>query len=214
MNNIKRFQMLFMVGLFVGCRTTSTELLEAELRTRNREIRELREKLDYLHSPGMTPNLDCPSDPKTIQAIPLLPSAQPQNPNVSEGPALKAMRINSSRIVYNPSSSGIDRDRDGFDDAFELLFSTVNSANLPVPITGTLEVEARNPDGIRIAQWYVDSKQLQASWQTSLFGKGYRLPLTWSTSPKEPRMELKLILTDESGERLTTTALTSIRIRN
>jgi hypothetical protein len=154
-----------------GCRNNS-ELVEAELAARERDVRELKEELQRLewHNEALQKELSV---------------SQHDNPRLAPEHATQIFELR--RIVLGRSTAGYDQDNHLGDDALQVALEPRDGADHVIKAPGTLSVTALevSPEGIKtpFSSWTVLPEQLRDSWKTGFFSTGYVLVLPWQTPP-------------------------------
>lgn len=177
--------------LFTGCRGLGKpdkryDLLEAELRTRERELLEARGELS--------------------RAGLLAQTYQRQNPGCAAPvgePAFHGNGIPLQNITLASGTGGIDSDGEAGDEAFQVVVVPKDEDGSPVKVPGVMTVSAFEitREGLKksIGRWEVPPEQLRKSWRAGLFSTGYFVPLQWDQIPCSDRVRVVVRFT--SGGR-------------
>jgi hypothetical protein len=177
--------------LLAGCQ--SCEHVEAELRTRENEVRELREQLYHseafnhalqqqqLHAPPPGPALNSASK---LPADAVLP-----------GCIIK-------EIVLGRLTGGYDDDRCPGDEGLQVIVEPRDPDGHSIKVPGTLYVTVLevSPEGVKtpLSSWAIPPEELRRAWRTGLLSTGYYLTLPWKVWPtrEKLRVVVQFILPD------------------
>jgi hypothetical protein len=167
------------VCLFVGCRQTSSEYVEAELRVQSRKVAELENMVHQREAEIETLR----NTVTTFQAGHVKPAEAPET--VYRDTAL-------SRITLTLATGGKDADLDGKDDGVVVGVAPrdYDGDVFKCPGSCRLQLFETSPAGVRkqIGEWSVSPEQLRTLWRASLLGQGYHLTSSWQTPPKEQKL--------------------------
>jgi hypothetical protein len=164
------------LALAAGCR--NCDLVEAELRTRNNELRELREEVHRVEAQ----NQALLHDFETLRQGPL------------KVPAELATPVNTLRQVsLGFGTGGVTEDNCPGDAALRVILEPRDSDNHIVKAPGSLHVEALeiSPEGLKtpLSSWDIPPQRLREKWQTG-FITGYNVVLAWKTWPRAERLRV------------------------
>lgn len=158
----------------VGCRNTRTDLLEAELRTREREIANLRAELDRYQAVNQALEHD------------LMVTPAPPHSAVSLGPI--------TSIELGRGTGGIDEDHIPGDEALLLVVvpKDIDSSALKVPGTLTVSAFEIAPEGVKmpLSSWEIPEVALRPTWKSGLFSTGYHVRLGWKSPPTTEQLRI------------------------
>jgi hypothetical protein len=153
-----------------GCRNCG-ELLEAELRNREEELREVHARLEraeaanhaLLHELG-----------DLRQGVPLSPETASQTYTLR-------------RIVLARGTGGLDDDQIPGDEALRVVLEPIDSDGHAIKAPGSLHIQVLQitPEGLKtpLSSWDLDPQQLRARWQCGVFSSGYQVILPWKIWP-------------------------------
>jgi hypothetical protein len=173
---------------FGGCRS-NCDLVEAELRVKDRQIAALTEANQTLNaelcalrggSPQFTPN----------------DSGAPMPP----APAATTAPIRS--IILGRQTGGVDEDGKPGDEALRVQVEPRDADGHTVKASGNLIVRVFEitPEGLKkpISTWQVGSEDVNRAWHNGLLSTGYAVTLPWKTLPSTDRLRVvaQLSLTD------------------
>lgn len=185
----------------VGCRQLSKvvgpkekpDLLEAELRTREREILELRAENQQLKSlTDIYQRHNCP-DPHAVIPGPVYGPA-PASP--TGGVILRDVSLGSG-------TGGRDDDGLPGDETLQVVIVPKDDDGTAVKVPGRATVTAAevSREGLKvpIGQWEVTAEQLKKTWRGGLLGSGYFVPLQWDRPPTTDRVRVTIRFATADG---------------
>jgi hypothetical protein len=156
-----------------GCRSRS-DLVEAELRTKDRQLREAQAEVERTRMVNEAFERD------------FMQRQQGQPP----GPALASPKD----IVLSSGTGGVDRDGLPGDEAIEVVVTPRDEDGQPARAVGVLCVTAWEilPGGVKVplSTWEINSTDLRRSWKAGLFGSGYHVVLPWKKIPTQQRLRV------------------------
>jgi len=169
----------------IGCRRA--DLVEAELRTRERELRETREELDrsqfYNHAlQSEIGDLRKGGPPGcTVAQSPLTPERASQVYTLKE-------------IVLGRQTGGYDNDNVPGDEALQVVLEPRDPDAQAIKAPGRLIVTALqvSPEGLKmpLSTWEIAPDQLRRTWRNGLLSTGYYVVLPWKSWPTTPRLRV------------------------
>lgn len=171
-----------------GCRG-HCDLVEAELRTRERELRELREELQRAEA--------CHGAlEREIQAL------RPATP-CPVTPEFAAQAYAVKELALGRLTGGVAEHDCGGDDALQVVVEPRDPDGHNIKAPGRLAVEALEitPEGLKapLCAWEVPPDQLRRSWKSGMMVTGYVLVLPWKAWPNQPRLRVVARLTLPDG---------------
>jgi hypothetical protein len=162
-----------------GCRNNRSELVEAELRTRDRELREMRGELWQAQS--------------TNEALENTVRAQQCNQPMMR-PGGVGLGCQVKDIQLGRGTGGIDEDRIPGDEGIQVVLVPRDMDESPVKAPGTLRVCALeiSPEGIKtpLSQWDISALQMRRSWKSGLLSTGYSVVLPWQRPPTTEKLRI------------------------
>jgi hypothetical protein len=183
---------LLMCGLLllpcVGCRGRC-DLVEAELRTKERELREAREELDRagLFNEALHNELRAVG-PRAGGVV--LPEQASQTYTLKE-------------VVLGRLTGGYDADGKPGDEALQVVLEPRDPDGHAIKVPGALHVEAVQitPEGLKVplSAWDLSPGELRRSWRSGLFATGYQLVLPWKVWPAFSKMRVTARFTLDDG---------------
>jgi hypothetical protein len=172
--------------LLVGCRSNKQyDLIEAELRTRNRELADTRAALEQARSrvPDIHPG------PSSIE--------QPPSGAPSAGCPIR-------EITIGRGTGGVDDDGEPGDESLMVVIVPTDEDKSAVKIPARVSIAAWeiNKQGLKtlVGSWDIPPEQLRHTWSGNLFTNGYFVPLSWQTYPAYERVRVAVRLTTASGQ--------------
>jgi hypothetical protein len=171
----------------VGCR--NCDLLEAELRTRENELRELRAELARAdaHNEGML---------RELGAVRQSTSAKPS-------PELASQTYTLKQIVLGRQTGGYDDDGCPGDEALQVVLEPRDADGHAIKAPGALHVEVLeiNPQGLKapLSSWDLSPDQLRRAWRSGLLSTGYQIILPWKVWPSSDKLRVIVQFTLADG---------------
>jgi hypothetical protein len=181
-----------------GCRNNRSDLVEAELRTREAELRQTRAELQ--RSQGLNGALQQEMMIRTPVAAPAPPFCEP-----GYGP-VGAMSGQIKEIVLARGTGGIDEDGWPGDEALLVVLVPKDVDGSAVKVPGNLTVMAAEitPEGVKmpLSTWEIPSLQLQKMWRSGLLSSGYHVKLPWKKWPGTEKVRVTCHFTTLPDNRL------------
>ena len=198
-SNLRRVLFVLpIVMVLAGCRGRSDQV-EAELRTRDAELRHLR--TDLQRAEGL--NYVLQSELQCRPAGVLM-----SGPDFSEAPAAPRASLAGmiKEVVLARGTGGVDEDGRPGDEAIMLVIVTKDADGSAVKVPGNLAVQAYEvtQEGIKLplAGWDVPSLQLQKMWHSGLLSTGYHVKLAWKKPPSFEKIRIVCQFTTLPDNRL------------
>jgi hypothetical protein len=177
-----RWSLAWMLGLALaaaaaGCR--SCDRVEAELRARERELREIKEELDRTkaYANGLQTELN------SEHGLP---------PPVWTDPPVTPYPMRS--LVLGRQTSGLESNYGSGDQALQVVVEPHDAEDQAVKVAGNLVVQALEitPEGAKkpLSTWEISAEQLRRSWHSGLLSTGYTVVLPWKTCPTTERLRV------------------------
>jgi len=170
-----------------GCRRA--DLVEAELRTRERELRETRSELDRtefynqaLHSELGDLRKSGAGHPSCASALsPLTPERASQIYTLKE-------------VVLGRLTGGYDDDNIPGDEALQVILEPHDPDGQAIKAPGQLTVTALQitPEGLKtpLSTWDISPEQLRRTWRNGLLSTGYFVVLPWKIWPTSSKLRV------------------------
>ena len=174
------------------------DLLEAELRTREREILELRGEVQHQRQL----NLTYQRQPAWGEATHVLPGyAQHGGPVAPTG---QAPTLPLKEISLGGGTGGVDEDGKPGDESLMVAIVPRDDDGTAVKVPGQAVIAAYeiSPQGLKsqIGQWNVTPDQLRRAWKSGLLSSGYFVPLQWDKLPGTDRLRIVARFTSNDGQ--------------
>jgi hypothetical protein len=179
------------VALLAGCRGSGKyDGIEAELRTRNRELAEAQHALErsrelnraYEQTRGTFPGATPP---------PLYYPAASGGCSVRE-------------IALARGTGGVDDDAIPGDEYLMAVIVPTDDDKSPVKAPGKASIAAweYGADGVKqlIGTWELSPEQLRSTWKSGLLATGYFIPLQWQNFPTQSKVRVAVRLTTLDGK--------------
>lgn len=172
------------LALAAGCRAPRSDLVEAELRTKERLLRETREELDRARLMNEALERDY------------------LNRQAGAPPGPSSALLSPKDIVIGSGTGGLDEDLKPGDEALQVVVVPRDEDRNPVRAVGTLNVAVWEiaPTGVKIplSTWEVGASDLRRTWKSGLIGSGYHVVLNWKKLPTQERLRIaaQLVLPD------------------
>jgi hypothetical protein len=168
---------LSLIPLVGGCR--SCERVEAELRARENDVRELREELDR-----------CGVYNQTLQQE--VHALRGQLGMPPDGPPPAAYPVQT--LVLGRQTGGRSNDICPGDDALQVQVEPRDPEGQAIKAPGQLLIQAEEitKEGIKrpLSSWMIPPEQLRRSWKNGLLTTGYVLNLPWKVWPSTEKLRV------------------------
>jgi hypothetical protein len=178
---------LAMLAGAAGCR--SCDLLEAELRSRESAMNELRCELA---------RADAHNDALQREVCALRSGSA-----AKISPEFASQTYTIKQIVLARQTGGYDEDGVPGDEALQVVLEPRDADGHAIKAPGTLHVEALeiSPEGLKrpLSAWDVPPEKLRQSWRNGLFSTGYYIVLPWKACPSTERVRVVAQLTLADG---------------
>lgn len=162
-----------------GCRS-NCDLVEAELRSREGQVRELRDELDRAEACNQALQRELQDLRQGAGPVP--------------GPGPGALAFGVKEVVLGRGTGGYDDDQCPGDEALQVVLEPRDGDGHAVKAPGTLHVEALeiSPEGLKVpfSAWDLSRGQLRKTWRSGLFSNGYVVVLPWKRTPSSPRVRV------------------------
>lgn len=163
-----------------GCRHTSRDRIEGELRSRENELRETREELDRAQAIN--------------DALERQIHGTCQAHAAKMPPEVCATTAGVKEIALGRQTGGYDDDRCPGDEALQVVLEPRDADNHAIKAYGTLRVTALEitPQGIKrpLDSWEVCNNQLRQTWRSGLLSTGYFVILPWKNWPTTEKLRV------------------------
>jgi hypothetical protein len=176
-SSLPRCLLLVTVAL-AGCR--SSDLVEAELRTRDKEVRRLACELQRVQAEN--------------QALVNEVGALRQEGGFHVPPEMAAQTYTLKGITLGRLTGGYADDNSPGDMALRVMVEPRDTDNHNIKAPGSLHVAALQitPEGLKtpLSTWDVDPIQLRRTWQSGFFSTGYAVILPWKDWPSSAKLRI------------------------
>jgi hypothetical protein len=167
--------LLLLTTVLAGCRTSPRrDLVEAELRVKDQDLRELRADLERSEAY----NQFLQREIKTGGGVP---------PEVSVPAGMRSLTLGNQ-------TAGIDDDGLPGDEALQVVLEPKDADGHIVKVPGTVNIQALEVtvEGTKkpLSSWQVDPETLRKSWRSGLLRTGYFLMLPWQTWPSSTKVRV------------------------
>jgi hypothetical protein len=171
-----------------GCHN-SCDLVEAELRTRELQLANLRDQLNQLRADN--------------EALQHHIAAQTGGAPYKVSPDEAAQPTTLRKLVLGRQTGGVDEDGQPGDEALQVLVEPRDGDGHAVKAAGTLTVRAAEvtPEGLKkpLCSWEVNADTLRRAWKSGLLTTGYSLVLPWKAYPSNEKVRVIVQLTTGDG---------------
>lgn len=180
-----------------GCKSRS-DLVEAELRTREREVRDLRAALQ--RSEMFNAALTQPA------AAPIPPfSPPPGYSGDAVAPPAAVMSGTVKEVVLGRGTGGVDNDGIAGDEALVIVAipKDTDGSALKVPGKLVIQVFEFTAEGQKVpfCHWVIPPADLQKLWKNGLLATGYHVTLPWKAWPNSPKLRVVIQFTTVADNR-------------
>lgn len=182
------------LALLPGCANRRQELVESELRQKERELEELKSKVD--HRDGEVRALE-------MELELLLRKAAKE---AKDTPSAAGESVILKRIRLGRMTGGLRQDvRVGADDALQVLIEPIDTDDHVVKVPGSARIDvfeiATNGTKTFLSQWDVSAREMRRAWDSPLIGgAAYRLTFPWKVQPTTERIRIVVKFTTLAGE--------------
>lgn len=162
-----------------GCRSNS-DLVEAELRNRNEDLRTMRAELvkaEFIND-----------------ALAREVSALRQQGPGKITPEQAAQTTTLKEIVLTRQTGGYDQDRQPGDESLMIAFEPKDGDGHTIKAPGSLQVTAQevSKEGLKttLCAWDVSAEEVRRGWKDGFFFKGYQVILPWKSWPNSEHLRI------------------------
>jgi hypothetical protein len=177
----RRIGLCLGIGLLVlsGCRS-NCDLVEAELRTKDSDLRETREELDRQHAYNSALQ-------REVAALRGNPAIMPPADQASQIYTLKS-------IVLGRQTGGLNADSLPGDELLQVVLEPRDGDDHAIKAPGTLTVQTYviAPEGLKkpLCSWRVPPEALRRTWKSGLWSSGYFVGLPWKVYPNQEKVRV------------------------
>jgi hypothetical protein len=162
----------------LGCH--NCDLVEAELRTRETELRETHAELAHAEA----------QNEALIREL----RAVRQGSAWATSPEQASQIYTLKQVVLGRGTGGYDDDDCPGDEALQVVLEPRDLDGHTIKAPGTLHVEAleTSPEGIKtpLSSWDLSPDQLRRTWRSGLLSTGYAVVLPWKSWPSSERVRV------------------------
>lgn len=168
------------------------DLVEADLRSQERHIQELKEQLE--RKEGAIHGLDLEVERLQQSAIKNQPAGEPQAPGV-----IKEITLGRLTGGYRSNPKSL------YDDSVQFLIEPKDADGHAIKMPGSVHIElfeyAANGVKVPLSAWDISSRELRRSWDQPLFGgPAYRILVPFKALPANERMRVLVRFTTLDGK--------------
>lgn len=173
-------------ALSAGCRSNNSryDLIEAELRTRERELADTRASLEQSRN--------------LLRAYETAQRPGPGAPAGGGGPFYPIKQIDIAR-----GTGGIDEDGAPGDEGLMVVIvpRDEDGSAIKVPARALVAAWEISPAGLKspVGSWEVSAEKLRGTWKSGLISTGYFVAVPWQTLPSSDRVRVAVRLTTVDG---------------
>lgn len=181
------FPLAFALLAAGGCR--NCDLVEAELRSRENDMRELRADLARAeaHNEALMREL----------------AALRQGTAAKVTPELASQTYTLKSITLGRGTGGVDEDNCPGDEALEVVIEPRDSDGHTIKAPGAVHVEALeiSPEGLKVplSSWDLTPEQVRHTWRSGLLSTGYVIVLPWKNWPSSDKLRIIVRFTLADG---------------
>jgi hypothetical protein len=176
-----------------GCKSRS-DLVEAELRTKEKEVHRLR--ADLQHSEMFNHALEH----EMLDRGGAFPYAVPPDAPVA------VMTNMVKEIVLSRGTGGMDDGGKPGDTALMVVVVPKDASGSEIKAPGNLVVQVSEilPNGAKapLSQWEIPALELQKMWKSGLLSSGYHVKLPWKVFPSTEKLRVAVRLTTLPDNRI------------
>jgi hypothetical protein len=164
--------------LLAGCR--NCDLVEAELRSKENELREMKAELGRAQGQN--------------EALLRELNVARQGPSGLISPELASQTYTLRQITLGRGTGGVDNGYCPGDEALQVVVEPRDQDGHTIKAPGSLHIEALeiSPEGLKVplSAWDISPNQLRQSWRSGLFSTGYSLVLPWQNWPSNQKVRV------------------------
>lgn len=186
---------LWSVVFLTGCHSSRQELLEIELRERERQVEELKAKAGVLESEYRALEAELEAVQRQL--------AKEQKER--DKPPSAAAMVFVKRVTLGRLTGGFRKDpKATYDDALQVLIEPRDADDSVVKAPGSVRIEVFeiSPQGLKmpLSQWELTPRELRGTWDAPLIGgPAYRVTLPWKAVPTTDKIRVVVRFTSLDG---------------
>lgn len=174
--------------LVLGCRSRC-DLVEAELRAKDNDLREMRDELYRCEAYNQALRRELCAVRGSFSGYP--------------SPEAASQQYTVQSIALGRGTGGYDADDCPGDEALQVIFEPRDPDGHAIKVPGTVEVQALEvgKEGTKkpLSTWVVPPEQLRRLWRSGLLSTGYSLILPWKTWPTTEKLRVVVRFTLADG---------------
>ncbi len=175
------------VFLSSGCKSNNKyDLIEAELRTRERELANTRAELD-----------------RSRNLLRAYEASQSRAPLTGPQPGASGPFVPVKEVALARGTGGVDEDGAPGDEGLMVVIvpKDEDSSAVKVPARAIVAAWEITPAGLKspIGSWEISSDKLRRTWKSGLISTGYFVAVPWQTLPSNERVRIAVRLTTTDG---------------
>jgi hypothetical protein len=183
MDSIMRRPVLLLLTLAlsaaIGCRSSGSDAVEAELRARDEDLRIVRSELERTEAYNQYLQRE-------------LHNVQHPGPLPPDGVPAPDCRVKT--ITLGRQTGGYDADGIPGDEALQVVLEPRDADNHTIKAAGTLQVQALEvlPAGTKkpLSAWQISPDELRKTWKSGLLSTGYFIVLPWKSWPTTTKVRV------------------------
>jgi hypothetical protein len=172
------FPFSFSLALVAGCR--NCDLVEAELRTRDSELREMHADLARAEAQN--------------EALVRELAAIRHGTAAKITPELASQTYTLKQITLGRGTGGMDEDDCPGDEALQVVVEPLDGDGHTIKAPGSVHVEALEitPEGLKVplSSWELPPDQVRHTWRNGFLSTGYFIVLPWKTWPSSEKLRV------------------------
>jgi len=165
-----------------GCARGNVELLEAQLRSRESELRSLHGRLELQEQ-------ELAQSEREIRLL----QQQLADNSVTPEALTRVSRIEKIEI-NSPLTGALDQDGYPGDDVLNVVVSPLDGRGDVVRLDGEIEIEALDPslpeNERSLGRWQIGLDDAETAWHEGFIGQGYQLTTPWQRIPQSKEVIL------------------------
>jgi hypothetical protein len=170
-----------------GCRS-NCDLVEAELRSRDHELREVRDELHrmQMYNDGLQ---------REMRAL-------KRHHAAGAPPEESTLVFTLKSVTLGRQTGGYDDDDCPGDEALQVVLEPRDVDNHVVKVPGTLDVRVMevSPEGLKKPlAWHLAPDQLRQTWRSGLLSTGYFVVLPWKVWPAAEKLRVVVLFSLADG---------------
>lgn len=166
--------------IFVAAGCRNADKVEAELRSKDRELYQLRDEL--YHTEAYNQALR-----REVGALRVGPAGSPE---------LAAQTYTLTTLSLGRQTGGYNTGDSAGDDALQVVLEPKDADGHTIKAPGTVEILAQEitREGLKVplSSWTISPDELRRSWRSGLLSTGYSLTLPWKVWPSNEKLRVSV----------------------